>query len=85
MAMVKVQLVDMVNGESLTNPDQPAELDDSIEATDLVQQILNYVGQLPEGHLVDAKATKIVNGRRYPGSVLQHGVWLVTLSLAEPS
>ena len=64
MGMVKVQLVDMVNGEPLTTPDQPAELDDAIEATELVQQILNFVGQLPEGHLVDPKATKIVNKSR---------------------
>ena len=64
MGMVKVQLVDMVNGESLTTPDQPAELDDAIVATELVQQILNFVGQLPEGHLVDPKATKIVNKSR---------------------
>ena len=64
MGMVKVQLVDMVNGEALTTPDQPAELDDAIVATELVQQILNFVGQLPEGHLVDPKATKIVNKSR---------------------
>jgi hypothetical protein len=62
--MVKVQLVDMVNGESLTSADQPAELDDSIEVSDLIQQILTYVGQLPEGNLVDPKATKIVNKSR---------------------
>ena len=55
MSMVKVQLVDMVNGESLTSADQPAEL---------IQQILTYVGQLPEGNLVDPKATKIVNKSR---------------------
>ena len=64
MGMVKVQLVDMVNGESLTTPDQPAELDDAIEAAKLIQQILDFVGQLPEGHLVDPKATKIVNKSR---------------------
>jgi hypothetical protein len=62
--MLKVQLVDMVNGEPLTSPDQPAELDDALEATELVQQILSFVGQLPEGHLVDPKATKIVNKSR---------------------
>ena len=62
--MVKVQLVDMVNGEPLTTPDQPAELDDTIEAAELVQQILSFVGQLPEGHLVDPKATKVVNKSR---------------------
>ena len=59
MGMVKVQLVDMVNGEPLTTPDQPAELDDTIEAAELVHQILSFVGQLPEGHLVDPKATKV--------------------------
>lgn len=64
MGMVKVQLVDMVNGEPLTTPDQPAELDDTIEAAELVQQILSFVGQLPEGHLVDPKATKVVNKSR---------------------
>ena len=64
MGMVKVQLVDMVNGEPLTTQDQPAELDDSISSTDLVEQILNLVGRLPEGHLVEAKATKIVNKSR---------------------
>ena len=64
MGIVKVQLVDMVNGEPLTTPDQPAELDNSIEAVELVQQILSFVGQLPEGHLVDPKATKIVNKSR---------------------
>ena len=64
MGMVKVQLVDMVNGEPLTTPDQPAELDDSIQAVDLVEQILNLVGQLPEGHLMEPKATKIVNKSR---------------------
>ncbi len=64
MGMLKVQLVDMVNGEPLTSPDQPAELDDALEATELVQQILSFVGQLPEGHLVDPKATKIVNKSR---------------------
>ena len=64
MSMVKVQLVDMVNGEPLTTPDKPAELDNSIEASELVQQILSFVGQLPEGHLVDPKATQIVNKSR---------------------
>ena len=64
MGMVKVQLVDMVNGEPLTTPAQPAELDDTIEAAELVQQILSFVGQLPEGHLVDPKATKVVNKSR---------------------
>lgn len=64
MGLVKVQLVDMVNGESLTTPDQPAELDDTIRAAELVEQILNLVGQLPEGHLIEPKATKIVNKSR---------------------
>ena len=64
MGRVKVQLVDMVNGESLTTPAQPAELDDSIKAGELVEQILQLVGQLPEGHLIEPKATKIVNKSR---------------------
>jgi|ETN01SMinimDraft_4_1059930.scaffolds.fasta_scaffold212616_1 hypothetical protein len=64
VSMLRVQLVDMVNGEPLTTPDKPAELDDSIAASELVQQILDFVGQLPEGHLVDPKATKIVNKSR---------------------
>ena len=70
MGMVKVQLVDMVNGEPLTTPDQPAELDNTIEAAELVQQILNFVGQLPEGHLVDPKATKIVKQVQANGTEL---------------
>ena len=31
------------------------------EASELVQQILSFVGQLPDSRLVDPKATKIVN------------------------
>ena len=64
VSMLGVQLVDMVNGDPLTTPDKPAELDDSIAASVLVQQILDFVGQLPEGHLVDPKVTKIVNKSR---------------------